>query len=598
MRCKAKVFTVVLAGLFALVLCGCNRNKNAPGNGGGTGDDAPHVGFVQSEMFTERDLAGGYASGYRAGEEIVVTLADGASTCASNAVRISDDVITVTASGVYKISGTLTDGRIVVEAPKTEKVQLILSGVNVNCDTSAALYVKSADKVFVTLAKNTANSFSNKDAFVAVGANNIDGVVFGKDDITIGGSGSLAVNAAYGHGIVCKNDLKITGGLITVTAPKHALEAKDSVRIAAGTLALTGGTDGIHAENTEETEEGYVYIVGGVLDITATTDAIDADMQLQIDGGKISLDAGTNGLKCTGDIIVNGGELEIAAQEDGVHSDGNIEYKGAETTVSCLDDAFHADASLSIRGGTVEVTESHEGLEAVTVNLSGGTIRIKADDDGINVMGGVDGSGLGGMDGGMWGSDGMRPRAAASARLANINISGGTIYVDALGDGIDSNGNITVSGGETYVSGSVSSTDSALDYDGVAKITGGIFVACGMNGMAQNFSTATQGSILYASGTGVKSEVVLKDASDKVLIRYTPAKTYNAVVVSCPAITKGSAYTLAACGRTENITMDTLLYGNRASMGGDPKKLHFQARTKALEQICLRAFNYIFRTLN
>mgnify|MGYP002544631138 CR=1 FL=1 len=126
-----------------------------------------------------------------------------------------------------------------------KKVQLVLDSVDINCDTSAALYVKAADKVFVTLASDSENTLSNTNDFVAIDDNNIDAVIFSKDDLTLNGSGTLTVTAKYGHGIVSKDDLVITSGTYQITAAKHALSGQDSVRIADGILTLNAGTDGI-----------------------------------------------------------------------------------------------------------------------------------------------------------------------------------------------------------------------------------------------------------------------------------------------------------------------------------------------------------------
>ena len=155
----------------------------------------------------------------------------------------------------------------------------------------------------------------------------------------------------------------------------------------------------------------------------------------------------------------------------------------------------------------------------------------------------------------------------------NIQISGGVIYIDASGDGIDSNGSLTVSGGETYVSGSENGGNAALDYGGEANISGGIFVATGASQMAQNFGEDSEQGVMLVT---VKSQednstLRLKDGSGNVLIEYTPAKAYDSAVVSAPELTKGESYTLVTGTAETSVTMDSLVYGESSmGMGGAP----------------------------
>lgn len=167
--------------------------------------------------------------------------------------------MTIQEEATYILSGFLTNGQIIVDAESTDKIQLILNGVEINCDTSAAIYVRQADKVFVTLARDTQNVLSNKEDFVQIDDNNIDAVIFSKDDLTLNGLGELVINAAYGHGIVSKDDLVFTGGTYTITAAKNGLCGKDSIRFADGSFKVAAGSDGIHGDNDDDATLGYIY---------------------------------------------------------------------------------------------------------------------------------------------------------------------------------------------------------------------------------------------------------------------------------------------------------------------------------------------------
>lgn len=475
-----------------------------------TGSDTD-TDYSDDSMFTNRDKE----IGYDETTATVITLSDGNSSSSSDGVAISGDTITITEEGTYILRGSLSNGQIIVDAD-SEKVQLVLDNVTIANESSAAIYVKQADKVFITLTPDSENTLSTTGEFVAIDDNNIDGVIFSKGDLTLNGNGSLTISCAAGHGIVSKDDLVITSGTYNITAKSHALEGKDSVRIADGTFTLTSGKDGIHADNEDDETKGFIYIADGTFTITCDSDALDATSDIQILGGSFTIQAG--------------------------------------------DDGMHADGALRIADGTIQIAESCEGLEGKTIEIEGGEIHVTASDDGLNA---TDGSGSSAMGFGGNGSAGDD---------VYVSISGGKLYVNAGGDGLDSNGNLYVSGGETYVSGPTSDGDGALDYEGDAQITGGIVVAAGSSGMAVNFGeNSTQGSILVNTATSNNNaEIVLTDSDGNILVSYTPEKSYSSVVISCPEITVGSTYTLTANGTDTAIEMTSLIYGagNGMGMGG------------------------------
>lgn len=210
---------------------------------------------------------------------------------ASSGVSISGNIITISKEGTYVLSGALSEGQIVVDADLA-KVQLVLDNVDITCASSAAIYIKSADKTFITLADGSENILMNTAEYEAIDDNNIDAVIFSKDDMTLNGKGTLTINSEYGHGIVSKDDLKLVSGTCNITAKNHALSGKDSVRIAAGTYNLTSGKDGIHSENADDDEKGFVYIASGDFTIESTGDGIDASYVVQIDDGDFEITAG------------------------------------------------------------------------------------------------------------------------------------------------------------------------------------------------------------------------------------------------------------------------------------------------------------------
>lgn len=546
-------------------------------------DSAVNTSSVSSsveELFTARDLGG------ESGEAVVtVTLSGDTATADGAGVSVSDGLVAITAGGDYLLTGSFS-GSVVVDVEESEKVQFILSGVAIESEGQSAIVVLSADKVFLTLAENSENTVSASGELAALGEVNADGAIFSKCDLTINGTGSLSVDCETGHGVVSKDDLKIASGTITVDAAKQGLSGKDSVSIADGTITITAGTDAIHSENADDAEKGVITILGGSITAESGSDGIDASGTVSIEGGKITLAAGGGadsvsryasgwggwsqsststsggkGIKSDVSVTILGGTISVYSADDAIHTDGDVTVSGGMLTLKSGDDGIHADASLTISGGSVTVSDSYEGLEAADIVIEGGEISVRASDDGLNAAGGNDGSNGGGWFGG-------DPFAAQDA---SITISGGSLTVNADGDGIDSNGDLTVSGGTIFVSGPTNSGNGALDYNGSGVITGGTLIAAGASGMAENFSNgSTQCSMLVSfSGTiSAGSEICVYDSQGKLIASYTPEKSYQCAVISCPELTVGESYTVTAGGTQQSVTLSSTITGGGMGMGG------------------------------
>lgn len=484
--------------------------------------------FSSADMFTERDLAGTYEES----GAVYVTLSGDGITGETDGVAINGQTVTITAEGTYIFSGTLSEGQIVVDADKA-KVQIVFDNVDITCASSAAVYVKNAEKVFVTLAEGAQNTLRNTDEYVAIDDNNIDAVIFAKSDLTLNGTGSLTIVSAEGHGIVSKDDLKITGGTYDITAAGHALSGKDSVRIADGTFILTAEKDGIHAENADDEEKGYIYIADG--DFTITSDG---------DG-----------------MYLNGGTYQIDSADDSIHSNANITIADGTYTLATGDDGVHADDALTVNGGTITVTESYEGLEGLTVTINDGTIDITARDDGINTAGGTDQSGFGTFGDHFKGMDSADDETEETTDNEMwMELNGGYIHILAGGDGVDSNGDLTINGGEIYIDGPSDNGNSAIDYGdrSSAYVNGGMLVAIGSSGMAEGMSDSSKQKVLMVK-LGEQMEggnVVLTDSEGNVIVSYTALKTYDCVIISTAEVESGATYTLTTSGTTTEVTAE------------------------------------------
>ena len=324
-----------------------------------------------SDLFTDRDLK------------------QTADTANATEVTVkSGEDVTISEEGVYVISGTATDCTITVDADSTAKVQLVLDGVSITNADAPAIYVLSADKVFVTTASGSTNELTTTGEFAAIGdATNIDGVIFAKDDLVLNGQGTLTINSSA-SGIVGKDDVKVTGGTYNTTAAEHGIQGKDSVAIADGTFGITAGTDAIHAKNDEDLTLGYVYIAGGTFNLNGGSDGIEGYAVVQIDGGDITIDS-EEGIEGTY-IQINGGNV-------------SVNMASGDT------DAFDSNGSLFITGGTVNINAQSAFDYVANASMTGGTVTVNGEqvsDITASMMGGGMGGPQGGMSGGGMGSRG------------------------------------------------------------------------------------------------------------------------------------------------------------------------------------------------
>lgn len=596
---KNSKFTAIVLAL-VLLLSGCGPVMGGPQatmgvlnqetKPAGADIQVISVEIDPAEMFSNRDMEGAYDPA----RAVMVTFTGSSAQCSDQGVAISGSTVTIQNAGVYVLTGTLEDGQILVDAENTDKVQLVLSNAHIHSSTSAAVYVRQADKVFITTAQGTENTLSSGDSFVAVDDSNIDSAIFSKDDLTLNGQGSLTVVSPAGHGIVSKDDLVVTGGQYRVSSAGHGLSGKESIRISGGTLELTAGKDGIHAEDKDDAALGFGYISGGIFTIQAEGDGISVANSLVLDGGEFYITAGggsengtkassgnygsfsgfggfgggpgdrggkgkpstdiqtdenstsMKGIKSSGTLTARGGSYVINAADDGVHSNTDLTVAGGYFQIATGDDGFHAEEKLTVTAGTIQITESYEGLEGHHIAVSGGEISLVASDDGLNAAGGVDSSGMGGRDqmfgGGRGGPGGFGGMGSGDG---SIRISGGTLHLQASGDGIDANGTLEITGGYTTVCGPTWGDTATLDYDVSGTISGGTFIGTGASGMAQSFSDSSQGVIAVRIGNATAgTQITLSNAAGQVLVTAAPKLDFSVVIISCSDMVKGERYTI------------------------------------------------------
>lgn len=477
---------------------------------------------------------------------------------------VDGNIVTITSAGKYSISGTLTDGQIVVDTQDQETVNLILNGVNITYATSAPIYVSNAEKTVITLVDSTENMVTDGASYVFPDAETDEpnAAVFSKDDLTINGNGSLTVNANYNNGIASKDDLKITGGNITVNAVNDGIKGRDSIAVLDGYITVNAGGDGFQSNNDEDVEKGFVLIEGGTLNITASLDGIKAETKLSVSGGTITIISGggsshsatdsSKGLKAGIDVTITGGTINVDAADDAIHSNSSIIINGGDIVVASADDAVHSEDTLVINSVNLTITRSYEGLESDIIVINDGAIHLVSSDDGINVTSGDIGGG----------------EAAVQGKYLEIN--GGYLVVDAGGDGLDSNGTGSLNGGVVLVNGPTENRNGALDVNGTLEINGGFLIAVGSAGMAQSpGTTSTQYSALLTlpSAQAAGGMIHVESDTGAKILTFVSTKSYETAVISSPDLENGGTYLVYTGGSSTGTATDGL-YADGAYTAG------------------------------
>lgn len=440
-----------------------------------------------------------------------ITLTGSSATTDADGVTVDGNTVTITAAGVYRLSGSLA-GQLVVDASDDALVVLALDGADIASSTTAAITVLNADDVGVFLTDGSTNTLSDTSSYAE--DDEANAALYSKADLTISGTGSLTVTGNANDGISSKDDLAILSGAITVAAVDDGIRGKDSLTVKGGTIAVTAGGDGLKSDNSDEDTRGYLDLSGGTIDVTAGDDGLDAETDIVLTGSKVTIT--TSG------------------------TDTN------ETTSKGVD----AGAIFVIGDGELTVTASVEAIEAATVIVAGGATDLTASDDGINASTG----------------SGESMQADAGAYL---EISGGTLKVDAEGDGLDSNGALLISGGDTTVYGPTRGGNGALDSNGGITITGGTLITFDTGDMAEAPGDASAQGWLIASASGnAGDDVQITDAAGTVIAEATSRKSFGSVTYSSSVITSGQSYQVVTPSGSTTVTAGEGGMGGMGAPGG------------------------------
>ena len=477
-----RVIAALTSMAFVITLAGCSAS--------GTGQDQQSSSdkTVEKQLrFTDRDRDPSYDE--TSATKIVLD-GSGASVTGEGATA-DGSTVTISTDGTYVVSGTLADGQIVVNLPGDgDKAQIVLDSVPIHNEDGPAIQIDQADKVFLTLADGSTNVLSDGASYaLAEGEDEPCAALYSKDDLTINGSGALKVTGSYRHGIASKDDTVITGGTITVTSAEDAVHGNDAIKIGGGDITVNAGDDAFHSEY-------LFYIANGTVDVESCVEGYEAEK-----------------------IFVHGGETSIVASDDGVNASA---AEGSMTT----------DAAMPQDDQPPAMTQGGESTPPARPH----------GDAGERPQDGTPPDGQGGRpqdaqdpqnETGPGRQGGAMTMPDASEECL-IQINGGTLVVNADGDGLDSNGYIEINGGTVFVNGASNSDDSGLDYEYGATVNGGNVILMGSAVMAEDFTGSTQAHLMERLSGSAGSTVEVTDDSGTVLVSYVSPKAFQAVTASAP----------------------------------------------------------------
>ena len=480
---------------------------------------------------------------------------------ATDGVTVSDGVITITKAGNYKLTGTY-EGQIKVEAADSDMVRLILNNATITNSTGAAINVVEADEVVIYTASGATNTVSDGSSYSDTASGSPDAAIYSKSDLTLAGEGTLKVEGKYEEGIHTSDGLVIASGTLEVNAANTGIKGKDYVDILDGTITVTATKDGIKATNDTDGNRGWVRLSGGTVNISAGDDGFKAERVLEISGGTLNITQANEGIEAQYINILDG-TVNVTSSDDGI----NASYSTTSTsTTSTSTESATATSTTATSTTATSTKQSAQGGQNSAPQAPSGSAG-QAPAGGGQAPSGTMGQppAGGGAGGGMGGGHGTFEVVDAT-----INISGGTVTVNTNGDGIDSNGTATLSGGTLIVNGPFTGGNASLDTNGDLLLNGTTVAAGNSGDMFEAPSTnSTSGyvKISNVSNLSAGTTVQVADSSGNVVANYKVTNSITALIlVSSSKVTKGESYTVYTTTDSVDASSATLA-SNATSLG-------------------------------
>ena len=483
---------------------------------------------------------------------------------ATDGVTVSDGVITITKAGNYKLTGTYS-GQVKVEAADSDMVRLILDNATITNSTGAAINVAEADEVVIYTASGSTNTVSDGSSYSDTASGSPDAAIYSKSDLTLAGEGTLKVEGKYEEGIHTTDGLVIASGTLEVTAANTGIKGKDYVDILDGTVTVTATKDGIKATNDTDGNRGWVRLSGGTVNISAGDDGFKAERVLEISGGTLNITESNEGIEAQYINILDG-TVNVTSSDDGINASYSTTSTSSTSTTS----------TESTSSSTTQTTQTSQTSQTAQNTQSGQPAQGNAAQGGQGGQGGQPPAGGQAPSGNMGqppagGGGGMGGGGGTFEVVdATINIAGGTVTVNANGDGIDSNGTAPLSGGTLVVNGPFTGGNTSLDTNGDLLLNGTTVVAGNSGDMFEApASSSTSGYVKLTNLSNISSGTTIQvaDSSGKVVANYKVTNSNTALIlVSNANITKGQSYTVYTT--TDSVdASSTSVASNATSLG-------------------------------
>lgn len=475
---------------------------------------------------------------------------------ATDGVTVSDGVITITKAGNYRLSGTYS-GQVKVEAADSDMIRLILDNATITNSTGAAINVVEADEVVIYTASGSTNTVSDGSSYSDTASGSPDAAIYSKSDLTLAGEGTLKVEGNYEEGIHTTDGLVIASGTLEVTAANTGIKGKDYVDILDGTVTVTATKDGIKATNDTDGNRGWVRLSGGTVNISAGDDGFKAERVLEISGGTLNITESNEGIEAQYINILDG-TVNVTSSDDGI----NASYSTSSSSSTESTSSSTTQTSQTAQSNqTAQNTQSGQSAQGNAAQGGQGGQPPAGGQAPSGNMGQPPAGGGGGMGGG---------GGTFEVVDATINIAGGTVTVNANGDGIDSNGTATLSGGTLVVNGPFTGGNTSLDTNGDLLLNGTTVVAGNSGDMFEApASSSTSGYVKLTNLSNVSSGTTIQvaDSSGKVVANYKVTNSNTALIlVSSANITKGQSYTVYTT--TDSVdASSTSVASNATSLG-------------------------------
>lgn len=494
------------------------------------------------------DTTDGYAheepGDYEWDESTVILITLNGTTIASqgSGVQITGNMAVINTEGNYKLSGTLTDGQIIIHADTNSVIRLILDNCSISNSAGPAILIEKSKKTIVHLPARSVNSLSDGTSYSNPDADP-NATLYSKSDLTIFGEGTLNVNGRYKDGISGKDGFIIKSGVLHVNAVDDGICGKDYLIIRDGNVSVNCGGDGLRSDDASNYAVGYILIDKGKFTITSGSDGITAQNYLTINGGKFNILSGggstilpgelsSKGLKGLSSIKLAADSCEVNSSDNALHSDKLIEVNTGYYELSSAKNGIHADESVTFDEAELRILTSDEGVESKYITVNNGQVIVKSSDDSFNATAG---------------------QSTENDDQSCVFINGGFIVLDGSdGDPLDSNGSIIMKGGTVLIHGPMSAPEVAIDYNGKFDISGGFLIASGTNSQMTipPSESSTQNSVkmtfstLHPDGTLFH----IQDDQGTNLITFKPQRDYQSIIFSSPQLQSGKTYRIFVSG--------------------------------------------------